>query len=175
MKEQILQYKQTHPDWGYKRIAKEIGCAPNTVKYYLDPKAKDVAQKRCYRYREINPLCQKLGHFREIREKKKAFDKLLDGRRSKAESLFTTKDLLIKFGENPRCYLTGEPINLDAIETYEFDHIKPVAQGGNNSLENLGLCLRDINRAKQDKTPEEFIEICKRVLTHHGYRISWGV
>lgn len=40
MKEQIIKFKQDHPDWGYKRIARAIGCSANTVKYHLRPDIK---------------------------------------------------------------------------------------------------------------------------------------
>lgn len=175
LKDQILKIKIENPTWGYKKIAKFLNCAYSSVKYHLSNDKTKYYEKH-KQYIKINPLCQKLCHFREIREKKKRFDSTTKKtgfyRRFKSKSLFTTKDLLIKFGENPTCYLTGKKINLDDIQSYEFDHKIPVCQNGDNSIENLGLCIRDANRAKADKTPEQFIELCKLVLLHYGYKIE---
>jgi len=35
MREKILELKKQNPVWGYKRIAKKLGCSHNTVKYHL--------------------------------------------------------------------------------------------------------------------------------------------
>lgn len=35
MKDKILQIKKENPTWGYKKIAKELNCTPNAVKYHL--------------------------------------------------------------------------------------------------------------------------------------------
>jgi len=176
MKVQILKLKNEHPDWGYKLIARHIGCSPNTVKYHLHPTAAKDTKKRAYRYKEINPLCARITHFHEIREKKKNFDKITDGktlyRRQKRKSLFTTSELLTYLGENPKCYLTGQPIDLDDLSSYEFDHRVPVSKGGDNSLTNLGLCIPDANVAKGNLLLPEFLELCKRVLLHHGYGVT---
>lgn len=176
MKEKILQIKEQHPDWGYKAIAKIVGCAPNTVKYYLHPTAKENSRKRVSRYRKINPLCARITHFSEIREKKKNFDKTNNGvttyRRQKRKSLFTTSELLAKLGEYPICYLTGKSIDLDNLSSYELDHIIPVSKGGDNSLENVGICIPDANVAKGNLLIQEFLELCKKILEHHNYRVE---
>jgi CRISPR/Cas system Type II protein with McrA/HNH and RuvC-like nuclease domain len=80
---------------------------------------------------------------------------------------FSVKELLNHLGENPRCYLTGEAIDLSKGETYSFDHIVPVSKGGLNTLSNLGLCLREINCAKADRTVEEFLYLCSVVLNYN--------
>jgi 5-methylcytosine-specific restriction endonuclease McrA len=38
----------------------------------------------------------------------------------------------------------------------ECDHIMPVSRGGSNELENLTTACRPCNRAKRNKTPEEW-------------------
>ena len=47
-----------------------------------------------------------------------------------------------------RCVLT--------VETVTVDHIKPKAQRGNGDRANLAPACFDCNRAKQDRTPEEW-------------------
>lgn len=84
----------------------------------------------------------------------------------------TIKQILNYIGKNPKCYLTGRPINLIKSSTYEFDHKIPRSRGGENTLENFGLACKDANRAKYDKTPEEFILLCKEILENNGYNIT---
>ena len=79
---------------------------------------------------------------------------------------FTHLDVLNKFGENTVCYLTGKPINLLETHTYSFDHFIPLAKGGNSSLENLRVCLPEVNRMKTDLPYEDFINLCKQILSY---------
>lgn len=80
---------------------------------------------------------------------------------------FTIQDLLDKFGPNPICYLTGEPIDLLKPETYQFDHIVSRSKGGDNSLSNLGLASKAANQAKSDLSLDDFKTLCKKVLDHN--------
>lgn len=77
---------------------------------------------------------------------------------------FTLAELKAKIGDNPRCYLTGEPIDLSKPNTYCFDHIIPRCRGGTNKLDNLGLSTIVANYCKYTMTYDEFIAICKQVI-----------
>ena len=79
---------------------------------------------------------------------------------------FTTQDVLDKFGDNPVCYLTGTPIDLNKPETYHFDHIIPTSKGGTNDLSNLGICLKEANNAKSDLSLDELKQLCKKILNY---------
>lgn len=173
LRSQILEAKQKNPKLGYKRLARHFGVSPNTIKYHLNEKTRKDTTLRHKRYVELNPLCRRISHFCEIREKKKAFDRI-SGCRSKvkSKSLFNTSQLLLKLGENPKCYLTGISIDLDNLKSYEFDHIIPIRHGGGNELDNLGLCIRDANRAKHDMELKDFVVLCKSVLEHQGYLVT---
>lgn len=81
--------------------------------------------------------------------------------------LFSVDDVIAKFGDNPSCYLTGQPIDISKPRTYSFDHIIPKSRGGDNSLDNLGLCTKAANQAKNDMTLDEFINSCKQVVKHN--------
>lgn len=81
---------------------------------------------------------------------------------------FSVQDVIDKFGEDTTCYLTGEPINIYNTKSYEFDHKIPKSRGGDNSLENLGICTTRVNQAKKDLTIEEFISMCKSVAKYSG-------
>ncbi len=79
---------------------------------------------------------------------------------------FTVEDVINKFGENPKCYLTGEQLDIYQPRTYAFDHIIPASRGGLSSIDNLGLCTKQANMAKSDLTPDEFYKLCKKVIQH---------
>ncbi len=61
-----------------------------------------------------------------------------------------------------RCALTGKRLD----RTAELDHIIPVSKGGKNEPSNLQWLAPEINQCKNDLTDEEFIAICKAVLSH---------
>lgn len=79
----------------------------------------------------------------------------------------TVDELLKKFGTKPKCYLTGQEIDIYQPKTYEFDHKTPRSRGGNNNIDNLGICIKNANRAKHDMTPDEFINLCKMVAKYN--------
>lgn len=61
-----------------------------------------------------------------------------------------------------RCALTGKRLD----RTAELDHIIPVSKGGKNEPSNLQWLAPEINQCKNDLTDQEFIAICKAVLSH---------
>ena len=81
------------------------------------------------------------------------------------------KDLLSKFSETPKCYLTGRNIDLCDSNSYNLDHIIPKAKGGLNTIENLGLTCRDANSSKTDLLIDEYLILCKEVLKNFGYTV----
>jgi 5-methylcytosine-specific restriction endonuclease McrA len=65
---------------------------------------------------------------------------------------------IVKRGE-PDCGICNEPIDyalpyLDPL-SYVVDHIKPLARGGLDVIENKQAAHRKCNRAKGDKLPED--------------------
>ena len=87
---------------------------------------------------------------------------------------WTGKDALKHIGgkDNAYCYLTGEKLNLDRSDEYHFDHILPPRKDGTNDLFNLGVATRNANMSKNDMTVEEYLELCAKVLEHHGYSVT---
>ena len=77
---------------------------------------------------------------------------------------YTFEQVMEKIGSDPTCYLTGQKIDLHKPRTYNLDHIIPVARGGDNSLDNMGLCTRAANMAKSDLLLSEFVDLCKQVV-----------
>ena len=87
---------------------------------------------------------------------------------------FTAKDVLKHIGgkDDARCYLTGEKLNLMQPESYHLDHIVPSSKGGTNDLFNMGAATRNANVSKSDMTLEEYLQLCHKVLEHHGYSVT---
>lgn len=169
------------------QIAKEIGCVKSAVMYHCVKGYKQRAISRIDGKRKIaHPYWRKLetfqrekAHFRTYKNPKIAIRKCISrkkqnflSRGKQMNTKFTVEDVINKFGDSPRCYLSGELLNLTKPRSFNFDHIIPVSRGGNNSLENLGLCTKKANEMKGDMTPDELINMCKKILEHQGYQIS---
>ena len=132
----------------YIEIASTLSCSEWTVKHQLIPNRKKNQQRYFRKKGTDDPLFLKRKRF------------LIKG----TVIPFSLGELKSKIGKEPRCYLTGEPIDLMKPETYSLDHIIPISRGGKSSLDNIGLCKSDVNQAKYDMTPTEFISLCKRVI-----------
>lgn len=126
---------------------------------YKNKFKSSIKEKNKQSLREIEVLIRKLGQFRRRKTKMDDDD-------------YNSRDILNKFGPNPKCYLTGETIDLSKSHTYHFDHIIPICKGGSNSLDNLEICSKDANQSKCHLTVDEYIDLCKKVLTNFGYIIS---
>ena len=79
---------------------------------------------------------------------------------------FSTQDVLDKWGETPTCYLTGAQLDLKNPTSFELDHIIPKCKGGLNTLDNLGICCPEANRAKNGMALDDFIALCKAVANN---------
>ena len=62
-----------------------------------------------------------------------------------------------------RCAMTGKPLD----RTAELDHIVPVSKGGKNEPSNLQWLSPEVNQCKNDMTVEQFMEVCKAVLSYY--------
>ena len=79
--------------------------------------------------------------------------------------LFTIHELLAKIGPNPKCYLTGDDIDLTKKDSYQLDHIIPRSKGGPNTLDNCGLTTKQANMVKTNLQLDELVSICKKIIT----------
>jgi endonuclease I len=68
--------------------------------------------------------------------------------------------------QNHECNLTGEVLNQSA----ECDHKMPVSRGGPSTIENLQWVTPEVHRAKGNMTNEEFVEMCRKVVSHAALR-----
>ena len=177
-KEQILKLRSEGKT--YRQIREITGASKGTISYHCNDDQKLKHKESRERNLLKSRISKKINRFKE--KTSSSINRVLStkvrhfnmNRKTKKDTLpsFTLQDVIDKFGDNPMCYLTGKSINLYDSKSYNFDHIIPISRGGSNDLDNLGLATPCANSAKSDKTPEEFLELCKCVLVHFGYTIS---
>jgi len=63
--------------------------------------------------------------------------------------------------QNYRCALTGRELS---PELASLDHIVPIRLGGEHTMENVQVLHKDVNRAKNSLTNDEFIGICREIV-----------
>ncbi len=168
----------------YDQISEELQCSKSTVSYHcgIDQKSKSLSRTRSRRSK-AHPYQSKFETFKYEKYKKsiarkqttnsveRIYKKVHNFHNQSGKTKmsiknfdFTVDDIIQKFGENPRCYLTNTEIDIYDTKSYEFDHKIPISRGGQNTLENLGICTKAVNRAKRDMTPDEFRNLCKLVI-----------
>lgn len=164
MKEKILNLRAEGKT--YNQIVEIVGCSKSTVCYYCGDgqthktrmRTKKIYSEKGGLYKKLMGYCSDYGNRKVSRGEKR--------------SRLPFEEVKTKLGSNPTCYLTGESIDLSEIATYSLDHKIPLSKGGQSDIENLGLTTRQANQCKSDLTHEEFIDFCKKVLTHHGFKIN---
>jgi hypothetical protein len=62
-----------------------------------------------------------------------------------------------------RCALTGRQLT---PETASLDHKAPLGRGGVHAIENIWIVHEDVNRAKGTMTADEFVALCREVVSH---------
>jgi 5-methylcytosine-specific restriction endonuclease McrA len=175
IKEKILKLREDGKT--YSEIIDELKCSKSTVSYYCGVGQKDKTRNRNRKNRSRqHPFVRKLQNFLSKRKlgtnqcSTETFYKQLYYRlhrfqyKGGQKMQFTVKDVLKKFGKNPTCYLTGKTIDIYDTKSYEFDHKVPLSRGGDSSLNNLGICLRSANQAKNNLLIEEFIDLCRSIV-----------
>jgi CRISPR/Cas system Type II protein with McrA/HNH and RuvC-like nuclease domain len=68
-----------------------------------------------------------------------------------------------------RCALTGRELT---PETASADHIMPLSRDGDHSISNIWIVHHRVNTAKGTMTMEEFIEMCREVVSHADARLT---
>lgn len=153
-----------------RNIAKMLKCSETLVFYYTSEAHRKNTLAAQRRSRAKNPVMSKLEMFTRIADKRKR----TSFKRVNPDKL-TPKQLFSILSKNPVCYLTGEKINLLDKKTYHLDHKVPRSRGGSNTLSNLGLATKAVNIAKSNLTPEEFISLCIKVISHAGYSVKKNI
>lgn len=161
----------------YNEIQEELGCSKSVISYHCGEGKTEQKRVKKRNLSKEHKLSRKVSAFKcrssrtTFRAKIKTFKRRNPNNRTHTivnnlTKNFTTQDVLDKFGDNPVCYLTGTPINLNEPETYHFDHIIPASKGGTNDLSNLEICLKEANNAKNDLSLNELKILCKKIISH---------
>lgn len=163
--------------YSYNKIVEKLKCSKSTVSYHLGDGQKDKSALRNKKYDKYSIVQKKIYKFCSIQK-----NALLQYRKEKTikEILFTkirnfgdgimtfnAQDLLDKIGNDPICYLTGRKIDLSDPKSYHLDHMIPKSRGGDNTLENCGLACKLANLSKSQMTYEEYISLCREVISHY--------
>jgi hypothetical protein len=100
MQEKILELKKKFPDYGYKKIAKLVGCSPNLVKYHLNPTLKPhyYSRQTLNRSIQMHNLKKEHGGRCAICFYKKCFDVLCFHHKNPKEKIDNVTAILRKFG-----------------------------------------------------------------------------
>lgn len=82
----------------------------------------------------------------------------------KSETGITTKSMMALLEQqNYRCALSGVELT---PETASADHKVPIARGGLHHISNLQIIDEKVNQAKGALMLDEFLDVCRRVVSH---------
>ena len=182
LKSKIVELRKS--GYSYNDIQLKLGCSKGTISYYCGDNQKEKKNNRQRKRRSSDVVKTKVESFccrsysgTETYTEDRHFLKILNikirffsmnRKTKKTKQLFKAQDLINKLGENPVCYLTGRPINLEDGRSYHLDHIVPISKGGDNSLDNCGITCKEANQSKHSLTKDEFIRLCQDVLNNHA-------
>jgi 5-methylcytosine-specific restriction endonuclease McrA len=172
--------------FSYIDIQNTLNCSKGTISYHLGKGQKEKTKKRRANVSHSTYIhVKRINCFqnRTIRTQKKLnpttsythrqMSKAITAKASKFQknAAFNYKDVHAKYGDYFQCALTGRPLSWNKPQEYEYDHILPIARGGTACLDNLQIVCTDANRAKNDLTEEEFLDLCKEVVLNAGYKV----
>ena len=175
--------------FSYDEISKELNCSKSTISFHCNDEVKNKTYERQSQRRKRNPLAKKIENFlsRKYKTKGSTIVKGCFIKRLRIKTwhfakikktngyekrMFNEKDLIEKIGNNPKCYLTGRPIDLKESTSYALDHFVPRSKGGDNSLDNCKIACIEANQAKHKMSYEEFVELCRDVVNHYDSKKS---
>ena len=160
----------------YAEIKQILGCSTGTIAYHCGEgqREKYAETRKKSRKRPLVKNKLKLDNFQTILKKKtiKSGSERFSCIEEYVTPSFKYQDVINKFGENPICYLTGRKLSWVYSSDLSFDRVTPRSKGGDNSIENLGICCKDANMSKTYLSLEEYLNLCKEVLENFGYSVS---
>lgn len=172
--------------FSFGEISEKIKCSKGTVSYFFRKKQREKVKERKEQYEPwVASLIKRISRFnlrdckdwtrvvdtdwkQKLRSATSHFIKISDDM-----SKFGYKDVLAKYNNQTvvECYLTGDKIDLTK-DDYALDHIIPISRGGSSELSNLAITTYIANASKSSMTEDEYVELCKKVLIHHGYKVT---
>jgi len=181
VKNQILDLRKQ--GLSYNDIQQKLKCSKGTISYHCGQGQKVKKNERQQKRRSDNCLIKKVENFRNRKCKNIVYDlenrdwrnilqiKIrgfsMNRKTKKVKQKFSLQELVDKIGDNPKCYLTGRPIDLSNGRSYHLDHIMPISNGGDNSLGNCAIACKEANQAKSNLSKDEFIQLCKQVIEYN--------
>lgn len=176
-KEQILALRAKGKT--YNEIHRLTGASKGTIAYHCGEGQREKTLKRQRQFKSDH-VVRKLLNFRAPRKERVSdrvvntkrlaywkvsdFQRAMSGKGKREPLLFSMQDVIDDYGSSTRCYLSGREIDLTDGSTFQFDHITPRSQGGDNSLSNLGIATPEANYAKGKLSVEEFVSLCYDVV-----------
>ena len=139
--------------YSYSEIAAELGCSKSTVAYHIGEGQKEKSKARRLKSKP-HPLQKKIWDFCRVNGGVIMDEKI------------TLQDVLDKIGPEPKCYLTGDPIDINDPKQYSLDHRVPRSKGGRNTLDNLELATKNINQSKHSMSLDDFYTQCRKVVDY---------
>lgn len=188
VKEKIIKLRKSGKSYG--EIAKLLNCSKGAVSYHcgIGQKEKTYNRNVLNKKKVVNKIRRKIQEFSLVREKYnypisnsnlnfKIKHRIINFNMRKDRTkyktpLFTVEEFLEKVGDKPKCYISGKSIDLNDIKSWSLDHKIPRSRGGNNTLDNAGICDAKINLSKTDMMMDEFLDMCKLVLENNGYEVT---
>ena len=172
--------------FSYIDIQNTLNCSKGTISYHLGKGQKEKTKKRRANVSHSTYIhVKRINTFQNptVRTQKKLNPKTFFTHRQMSKAItakaskfqknaaFNYKDVYAKYGDHFQCALTGRPLSWNKPQEYEYDHILPIARGGTACMDNLQIVCTDANRAKNDLTEEEFLDLCKEVVLNAGYKV----
>jgi 5-methylcytosine-specific restriction endonuclease McrA len=161
----------------YGEIQEILGCSKSVISYHCGENSSEKKRVKKRNLSNNHKFAKKVNAYKSrcskpayaiFRSKVKTFKRKSHNRThsivNNINENFSSQDVVDKLGKNPTCYLTGEKIDLDKPDTYQFDHIIPTSKGGTNDLSNLGVCISEANFAKGDLSLNELYKLCEKIL-----------
>ena len=165
LKEKILEMREQ--GFSYNEICGKLNVSKGTVSYHCGKGVKEKQYARQMKPREDWMWKRAIIDWELHRDK----DWFRKGQPTRKKALSELKGVINDVYDN-KCYLTGRELDMENGTNVVFDHKIPKSAGGSNTLENLGLCVKDANQAKSDLTLDELFELCKDILEHNGYEVN---
>lgn len=121
----------------------------------LDPAVREANRVNAQAYRDRDPLRARVSvHQHGVRRRNEEAAKA---------SPFTDMELYewLKLRYGQPCTYCGE-------KSSHIDHKIPLTRGGAHCFSNLDMICEDCNRAKRDRTPEEFLAHVMKISARHS-------
>lgn len=170
-------------NYGISNASKKFNISTVSIRNWRDPEAyqkkqkikssnqeyKDKNKERSLRRYKSHPA--KMSLLAKQSRKRRRFKRLVEmsNRFFTKDEHLTAIDLWrIAKKQKLRCALTGEKLTNDNISV---DHIRPKSLNGSNKPENIRLVHKDVNLARRALTDDEFLTLCKKVVSYLDPRL----